>query len=142
MTITAGCILAIGCVLVSFGQEGKIRLKLVVDGQEQPIGDSAQVSFESSYYNRKVDIRNGVFLPPKTDTTHFASVTFYVNDYILSFDSIAVASRAQEQNWVLGIDNKPFEKAHLKSVRGRRRRTYIIYYLSDGFGTITVSKWR
>lgn len=93
-------------------QDGRVRVKFEVDGKE--VSQKFKILL---YVNGEVIepplSRSGFVVPPEVKNSEAVNVRFAAGGYDLFFDSVRAS--AFETDWVVGVDNAPFDEENASS---------------------------
>lgn len=81
----------------------------------------------------RVDIKDGKLPIPDRVFRQKAATIFYIDKYVLNFDTIPVTLNMLSPRWVIGVDKKPFGKEKFTTVKSWKK-VQIIYYLKNDDG--------
>jgi hypothetical protein len=124
-------------------QSDRVKVKFEVDGNE--IKQKFKVMlYVDDQVIEPVMSRNRFMVPPEIKNNEWVNVRFLSGGYDLYFGAIHVS--AFETAWIVGVDNKPFDKENTASeepepVDKKLSNIYYIHFVSkSGLDTRTVVK--
>lgn len=125
----------------AFGQTSNINLKFEVDGHEEEYNNCKMSIIRNADTISVIADKNKLALPSGLLKSR-ATVIFYINRYVLKFDSIPITINNLSPQWTVGIDNKPFDKKKHPVVKSWKK-VKILYYLHNDDGrTFTVDNYK
>lgn len=113
-------------------QSNVVNVDFEVDGK-QATYKSATVKFIHQGDTVNVSIKDGKLVIPDAVFKKRSIVTFYIDNYVLVFDSIPVTLNSLNPKWTVGVDKKPFDKKKFRTVKSWKK-VQIIYYLDNADG--------
>lgn len=135
-------IILICSVLLSsyvIAQNNIVNVNFEVDGKPTDYKE-AVVKFIDKQDTISINIEDGQLTIPITVLKKRVTAIFYIDNYLLKFDSIPVTLNTLSPKWTLGVDNKPFDKKKHWQIKSWKR-VQIIYYLNNDDGrTFTVDR--
>lgn len=121
----------------TMAQNSIVNIDFEVDGKQSVYKD-ATVRFIYNKDTITTNIENGKLTIPASVVKKRAIVVFYIDKYVLNFDSIPVTLNSLNPKWTVGVDKKPFDKGKHWTVKSWKK-VQIIYYLKNEDGrTFTV----
>lgn len=118
-------------------QNNIVNVNFEVDGK-QIAYKKAVVKFIDNKDTIGTNIADGQITIPATVFKKRVTVIFYIDNYLLKFDSIPVTVNNLSPKWTLGVDSKPFDKKKHWQIKSWKK-VQIIYYLNNDDGrTFTV----
>ena len=125
----------------TIAQDHIVNIDFEVDGKPS-VYKNATVLF---FYNKdtiRTSIDGGKLIIPESVLRKKATVVFYINKYLLRFDSIPVSLNTYSPKWTIGVDKKPFDKKKLWEIKSWEK-VQIVYYLHNDNGrTFTVDYYK
>lgn len=116
----------------SIAQDNVIDIDFKVD-RNAIIYKEGIVEFISDKDTTDVSIKGTKLSIPDSFIRKNVTIIFYIDKYILRFDSIPVSVNNLYPRWTLGVDRKPFDKKKFRTVKSWRK-VQIIYYLENNYG--------
>ena len=128
--------LCLSVFAVAHAQVNSVHLKFEVDGK--PINKPFKVQI---YIQDKVIepliAANSFEVPPEIESVEKVSVRFLCGKYNLFFDPV-YAPKFKAQDWVVGVDTKPFDPENYTQTEDKRKPKvihYIEFNSTEGDGT-------
>lgn len=131
-TIIATLIIFLNSQVIA--QDNIINIQFEVDGK--PL--NYQVSTVKFIYNNDtltLRIEKGNLNIPPLLLKKNATIIFYIDNYILQFDSIPITFNKLYPYWSIGLDEKPFEDKNLWMIK-HPKKVKVFYYFKDNYGRI------
>lgn len=116
----------------TIAQSNVINIDFEVDGKATIYKDGI-VKFVTDKNTIDVSIEGTKLSIPDTFFRKNVTVIFYIDKYVLRFDSIPVSVNNLYPRWIIGVDRKPFDKKKFRTVKSWRK-VQIIYYLENNYG--------
>ena len=113
-------------------QSNIVNIIFEVDGKQSTY-KNAIVRFIYNKDTINSTVENGKLTIPESVFRKRAIVTFFVDNYVLVFDSIPVTLNNLNPKWAIGVDKKPFDKKKFWTVK-IWKKVQIIYYLDNADG--------
>lgn len=121
----------------TMAQNNIVNVDFEVDGT-QSIYKNATVKFINDKDTISTSIEDKKLAIPASVFKKRTTVIFYIDRYVLKFDSIPVTLNSLSPNWTVGVDKKPFDKKKFRTVKSWKK-VQIVYYLKNDDGrTFTV----
>lgn len=122
-------------------QSNIVNIDLEVDGKATIYKDAA-VKFINEKDTISTNIEDKKLTIPASVFKKRVTVVFYIDKYVLKFDSIPVTLNSLSPKWTVGIDKKPFDKKKHWAVKSWKK-VQIVYYLNNDDGrTFTVDGYK
>lgn len=113
-------------------QSNVVTVDFEVDGKKATY-TSATVKFIYQNDTVNTSIKDGKLVIPDAMFKKRSIVTFYIDNYVLAFDSIPVTLNSLNPKWIVGVDKKPFDKRKFWTVKSWKK-VQIVYYLDNADG--------
>ncbi len=121
----------------TIAQNNIVNIDFEVDGM-QSIYKNATVKFINDKDTISTGIEDKRLAIPTSVFKKRITVVFYIDKYVLKFDSIPVTLNSLSPKWTVGVDKKPFDKKKIRAVKSWKK-VQIVYYLKNDDGrTFTV----
>jgi hypothetical protein len=125
----------------TMAQNNIVNVDFEVDGT-QSIYKNATVKFINDKDTISTSIEDNKLAIPASVFKKRTTVIFYIDKYVLKFDSIPVTLNSLSPKWTVGVDKKPFDKKKFRTVKSWKK-VQIIYYLNNDDGrTFTVDGYK
>lgn len=122
-------------------QNNIVNIDFEVDGKQSAF-KNATVKFIYSKDTTSAKVEEGKVTIPTSVIKKRSTVIFYIDKYVLQFDSIPVTLNNLHPRWTLGVDEKPFDKKRLWAIKSWKN-VEIVYYLNPNDGrTFTVDNYK
>jgi hypothetical protein len=122
-------------------QNSFVNFDFEVDGEKRPY-TNAVVKFIQNSDTLIVNVKDAKLLIPSSVVKERVTAIFYIDKYVLKFDSIPITLNNMSPKWTIGVDEKPFDKKKLWMVKSWRK-VQIVYYLHNADGRIfTVDNYK
>src|SRR5436190_23915092 len=93
----------------AIAQNSIVNVDFEVDGKQSSYKNgTVRFIYRSDTVN--ANIEEGKLIIPDAMFKKQAVVTFNIDNYVLIFDSIPITLNLLYPKWILGVDNKPFDK--------------------------------
>jgi hypothetical protein len=122
------------CAYTSSAQDDTVSVYFEIDGA-QATYKSGKTQFIYNSDTITIDIHSSKLFIPATVVKQKTTVIFYIDNYILKFDSIPVTWNKLNPQWTLGIATKPFDKKIFWMVKSWKN-VQVVYYLKNEDGRI------
>jgi hypothetical protein len=113
-------------------QDSVVNIDFEVDGKQSAY-KNAIVRFIYNKDTINANVKDGKLTIPEMVLKKRLIVTFYIDNYVLIFDSIPVTLNNLNPKWIVGVDKKPFDKKKFWTVKSWKK-VKIIYYLDNADG--------
>lgn len=121
----------------TMAQSNIVNVDFEVDGTPS-IYKNAVVKFINGNDTISAKIEDNKLPIPASVFKKRTTVIFYIDKYVLKFDSIPVTLNNLSPKWTVGVDKKPFDKKKFRTVESWKK-VQVIYYLNNDDGrTFTV----
>lgn len=125
----------------TIAQNNIVNVDFEVDGT-QLIYKNATVKFINDKDTISTNIEDKKLAIPASVFKKRITVIFYIDKYVLKFDSIPVTLNSLSPRWTVGVDKKPFDKKKFRTVKSWKK-VQIVYYLNNDDGrTFTVDGYK
>lgn len=113
-------------------QDNLVRLNFFVDGEEVKLNSNYKVSFITDLDTINAATKGDSLIIPSE--IRKADLTFSYGKYTLDFKDLNIVINEFNRSWIIGVDNKPFNKKKYHSIK-HWSKVYLVYYLENNKGS-------
>lgn len=121
----------------TIAQSNIVNVEFEVDGESLTY-KNAIVKFIYDNDTTNATIEDRKLTIPQSVVQLKATIIFYIDNYVLRFNSIPITWNILNPKWTVGVDSRPFDKKKFWTVKSWKKVQIIYYLINEDGRTFTV----